>query len=425
MINAAVIAALAVVLSALSLSRAAADVDLQALLGPEKRVRDSVSFTTEKGETAALVLYVTDVQAVGGEENDEIAPPVSCPQEVPGIPLAGVYHVALIVDGKLVNEITIPAPGGGADGPMALPLRNLPSLNYEHWGQGKPVEDDAEERKTEPTKILRLADYNGDGRAWEFRLVQSGAFCGHLATLVAGYSAKRRAVVIYPILSGPFRSEWSDNFFPHPTKGAGTKLETTFRCGDHGNEKEVWQEYLYGPEREAWVLRRHRERACEGMDKIAEKTPAPLASPITLAVGSAEGAPGEEVSIEVMVDTGDAAVDRIEHAIVVDPRVSVAFVGLDFERGSSDWDAADTGLGPIHCASELVETCEWAFQMRLDGKFHGRSILYALRLAIPNDAAPGFYPLRNVDVVAQNAKGERLALTGADGKLVVRPAEGR
>jgi hypothetical protein len=419
MIRAALIFAGAMMLCPISPRFGAAEQDnLQALLGPEKRVRDSVSFTTEKGERAALVLYVTNVQAFGGDRV-EIEAPLGCADQVAGIPLAGVYHVALIVDGVVINEITLSPPGGGADGVMALPLRNLPRYNYEHWGQGTPEEYDPEAKQTEPTKLLRLADFNGDGRAWEFRLVQSGV-CGHFSTLVAGYSAARRAAIVHPILSGPFRSDWADNFFAHPTVGNGTRIESSFACGDHGNETEVWQEYLYDPKREAWVLNRHRERVCEGADTIADKPLEPLPSPIALTVASAEGSPGEEVSVEVSIDTHDVAVDRVAHAIIVDPRISVAAIaGLDLQRATGDWSAADDGVAPIHCRSELVDSCEWAFHMRLHGDFRGRSVLYALRFAIPRGAAPGAYTLRNVDFAAAGS-GKRLPITGADGELLVR-----
>jgi hypothetical protein len=402
---------------------AAADGDLQALLGPEKRVRDSVSFTTEKGEAAALVLYVTEVEAVGGTGDDEIAQPLGCPEQVAGIRLTGVYHVALVIDGKLINELTVSNPAGGADDRIALPLRNLPYYNYLHWGQGTAVEYDAAVKRTEPTKLLRLADFNGDGRAWEFRLVQPGGACGHLNTLVAGYSAARRAVVVFPILSGPFRSDWADNLFPNPTLGAGTALESTFPCADHGNEKEVWQEYAYDAGREAWVLRRHRERDCDAAGKSAQGSVEPLRSPIAITIGSAAGAPGESVSIEVSIDTQDTPVGRVDHAIVVDPRVSVAAIeGLDFAGATSQWNAADDGIGPVHCTSEMVDTCEWAFSMRLDGDFVGRVQLYALKLKIPPDAAPGSYRLRNTDLAAFDKSGKELPVNGTDGELLVRAA---
>jgi hypothetical protein len=306
---------------------------------------------------------------------------------------------------------------------MTLPLRNLPYYNYTHWGQGTPLEYDAEAKHTEPTKVLRLADFNGDGKAWEFRIVQAGGACDHLNTLLAGYSPARRAVVIFPVLAGPFRSDWNDDFFAHPAAVSGSRVESKFPCAPGGSEAEIWQEYLYDGAREAWVMNRHRERACESE---TASTPGPietLTPPLTLTVGSAEGAAGEHVSISVSVDTREAPVDRIKHAIVVDPRISVAAIeGLDFESADGGATAAESGVGPINCKTELVETCEWALSMNLDGTFIGKPVLYFLKLAIPRDAVPGTYRLSNVNLSAVSRSGARLPIKGTDGELTVRAA---
>lgn len=412
-------AGIIVLLVAMSRLVAAGETDLQALLGAEKRLRDSADFITEKGEPATLVLYVTKVEEPPSDRVD-LDEPLSCGNQAEGIPLTGVYHVALVIDGAIVNGVTISPPGGGADGLMSLPMRNLPYYNYHDWGQGTEVEFDAAARHTEPTKLIRLADFNGDGHAWEFRLLSG--ICGHFSTLAAGYSAARRSVIVYPIFSGPFHSDWSDNFFAHPSVGNGTRIETLFRCGDHGNEdREVWQEYLYDAEREAWVLNRHRERDC---DTAAGKTEQPADSsvaPVVLTVGSAEGSAGQRVAIEVSVDTGETIVQRIAHAVVVDPRISVAAIdGLDVDRIDNQWSQGQDGVGPIHCASELVASCEWAFQIRLDGNMVGQSILYSLRFTIPAGTAPGSYPLHNTNLEALDRTGRKLRVTGQDGAIVVR-----
>jgi hypothetical protein len=399
--------------------------DIQKLLGPDKRIRDSASFTTEKGEPATFVLYVTKVQAVDdGERVDLVGPmPPSCPEQVTGIALRGIYGLALIVGGALVNDLTIPPPPGSEDASMSLPLRNLPYYNHLHWGDGPPVESDPEARHTEPTKLLHLADFNGDGKPWELRLVQPGGACGHLDTLVAGYSAAKRAAVIFPVVAGPVSSEWSDNFFVDPAGGSGARIERSFPCTEHGSDSEVWQEYGYDAAREAWVLRRHRQRECDDAAARARKPLEQLATPLALAVGTAEGAPGAEVSIAVTLDTGDTPVARIAHAIVVDPRLSVAAIeGLDFSVASGEWTAADDGIGPINCASELVDTCQWAFSMRLDGGFRGHAVLYQLSIKIPPDAAPGAYRLENTKLSATGPKEENLPVDGKSGELVVRSA---
>jgi len=163
---------------------------LQALVGPEKRLRDYAPFVTERGEHANLVLFVTD--AVDPPTDAQLEDIPTCPGMVMAIPLRGTYHVALVVSGRLINEVAIPPaysyplfrlwelpPGLPDDPTLALPMKNTAEFNYVFWGQGQRTTS----KKIEPTKLIKLADFNGDGHAWEFRLVQPGA-CGHYATLL-------------------------------------------------------------------------------------------------------------------------------------------------------------------------------------------------------------------------------------------------
>jgi len=137
-------------------------------------------------------------------------------------------------------------------------MKNTAEFNYVFWGQGQRTTS----KKIEPTKLIKPADFNGDGHAWEFRLVQPGA-CGHYATLLAGYSARQRMAILFPILVHEHRVYWGDNLFPHPSTPNATKIKRVWQCGDHGSETHTERDYAYHPRREAWSLTRERMRACE------------------------------------------------------------------------------------------------------------------------------------------------------------------
>src|SRR5713101_4275425 len=81
---------------------------LQALVGPEKRLRDYAPFVTERGEHANLVLFVTDAVEPPADARLHEPEESSCPEMVTGIALRGTYHVGLVIGRRLINEVVIP-----------------------------------------------------------------------------------------------------------------------------------------------------------------------------------------------------------------------------------------------------------------------------------------------------------------------------
>ena len=213
---------------------------------------------TERGEPATLVLFVTN--ATEPAVHAELGELMSCPEMVTGIPLAGDYHVGLVRGGALVSQVSIPRVNEGTDEPsrsaIALPLRNTRQWNAVFWG-GEPTES----HEVEPTKLMRLADFDGDGHAWEFRLVQPGV-CGHVMTLLAGYSARRREAIVYPIIEHGRRIWWQDNLFPSPMNPLAREVRWRIPCGDHGMEVDWRRRYEYRADQEAWVLIGERRKDC-------------------------------------------------------------------------------------------------------------------------------------------------------------------
>lgn len=210
------------------------------LLGPDRRLRDFEAFTTERGEPAFLVLFVTDPHDPPADY--DLSDAHSCPEELYGIALDGIYHVALVLGSQLVNEI--PIPGSLPDSPrVSLPLRNTRYANYWYWRQGEPIKFDVPGANVvEPTKLIHLADFNGDGHAWEFRLLQYGA-CGHNDTLLAGYSPKQRHAMVYPIITGKDAMYWHGNFFRPPGEVMSNPMHYDFQCGDHGADVQSDEDF--------------------------------------------------------------------------------------------------------------------------------------------------------------------------------------
>jgi hypothetical protein len=220
---------------------------LKDILPAGRTVRDYTPFETERGEGALLVLAVTS--PVEPPEGPYPAEP-NCVEMVEGVPLTGVYSIALVIRGVLVNEVAIP------DGTVALPLRNRADFNARYWGQ--PVTGDP--LAVEPTKLVRLADYDGDGHAFEFRLVLPEA-CRHVETLLAGYSPRRRQAVVFAVVAAGQASFWGADVFPVAT-GAGTGRLTSRSGCDHAAEENVRTKFRFDPRHELWRAVGTRRTPC-------------------------------------------------------------------------------------------------------------------------------------------------------------------
>jgi hypothetical protein len=233
---------------------------LQALLGGGEVVRDFARFTTERGEAAMLVVYLTEAEEHYSGCYDEYDPqygPYNCDYD--GVTwLQGTYWTALVIGNKVINRIKLPPH-------TQLPLTGFHGLNHDLWGQGDDcMTDNPCYGQIERTKVVKLLDYNGEGHPWEFRLVRY-EMTGHEDTVLVGYSARQRKVIVYPVFEGNDRHESYDNFFPSPNAPDARVVHYHTDCGAHGSEIGNDRDFAYNPEQEAWVMTWEQEVDCSAV----------------------------------------------------------------------------------------------------------------------------------------------------------------
>lgn len=141
--------------------------------------------------------------------------PYTCPEETRGSYLSGPTRVSL-VDARarrVVNTVELRPEYLDGEDSFDLPYRIRRNAFYDVPGGSRTVE-------RRPV-IMRLRDYNGDGRAEEFALFDALA-CMGLQTTLVGYSARQDRVIQYPISLSveeegkPPRTEvrqWADYLF--------------------------------------------------------------------------------------------------------------------------------------------------------------------------------------------------------------------
>ncbi len=389
-------------------------VQIVRLLGPGRRLREFVDFRTERGEAAALVLFVTNI-IHDVDETQQLEEVLTCPDEVPGIGLEATYHLALVISGRLINELVIPSPSEPADAAnptLFLPVRHLRSFNASLWGQELPLRhDNAKGDVVEPTRLIKLADFNGDGRRWEFRLLQPGNACCHRFGLIAGYSAQQRRAIIFPVFEGPRAVYWEDNVFPHPDDARGGRLTRHYECGDHGNTVDSLSEFVYDPKREAWVLDVTRSKDCERRHKptpTSVEVPTP-STPVVLRIATVRGTSGQRVTVPITLDAHGAKLSSIEFSVADEPQMPFATNADGGDRceivAQGYWYTGFSAVGPIACASERASSCSWAWsgdlELRPEAAIPDSAALYTCEVQIPRGAPAGSYPLRIVKVNAR------------------------
>jgi hypothetical protein len=162
----------------------------------------------------------------------------------------------------------------------------------------------------------------------------------------------------------------------------------------------------------------------------ATDTPTPTATvePPQLLVGSVEGSPGEDVSLEVVLRTGSFAISSASNELTFDP-LNTPFAALS--NGTPDCLAA-AGLGsafrfrPTDCegsectrvfASVLPLT--FPFNPIADG-----TVIYRCRVSIPLDADLGTYPVVISNVIVGDLQGNPISgVVGVSGEVsVLQPA---
>lgn len=172
-----------------------------------------------------MVLWMQSPTKHPREPVDEI---YTCPENSRGHYYTGVTFVSLVdVQKKRVKQ-TLELISDGAE--SGFNVLDLPYLirragyydvpKVDKNGEGKPV-------------LMKLADYNGDGRRHEFALFDSIA-CMGLETTLVGYSAKRDALLQYEIelktSDGIGKTMWVDYMFGHkPDKRGVYKYQVDYR----------------------------------------------------------------------------------------------------------------------------------------------------------------------------------------------------
>jgi hypothetical protein len=180
----------------------------------------------EGGMKRSLVLWMLRPKRNPRETPDET---YTCPEETRGSYYSGPGRVSLVdtAAGRVVNTLKITQDDADE---VDIPYRI-------HAGSYYRVEGVAAGSEGRPT-ILRLKDFNGDGRAQEFALFDAEA-CMGLATALFGYSEKQDRVIQYPVSLAVTDSQgkkttevldWVDYLFSQePTAPGLWKFEIDYR----------------------------------------------------------------------------------------------------------------------------------------------------------------------------------------------------
>lgn len=175
----------------------------------------------------ALLLWMINPRKYPRDTPDES---YTCPEETRGSYLSGPLRVSL-VDTKtrrVINTLKITQEYAEGEDSFDIPYR-IHDGYYRVAGVGAGQEG--------TPVIMRLRDYNGDGRAQEFALFDALA-CMGLATTLIGYSESKDRVIQYPVnvevLEGAKRSlrttYWPDYLFSRtPQRPGYWKYEIDYR----------------------------------------------------------------------------------------------------------------------------------------------------------------------------------------------------
>lgn len=153
----------------------------------------------------------------------------TCPEETRGSHYSGPTRVSLADarTGRILNTLEIRGAHDGEDA-FDIPFR-IRAGGYYYVPGGRPG------REGRPA-IMRLKDYNGDGRALEFALYDAWA-CMGLETTLVGYSERQDRVIQYPVhltITGGSQkssvSPWADYLFSRrPVRPGHWKYQIDYR----------------------------------------------------------------------------------------------------------------------------------------------------------------------------------------------------
>jgi hypothetical protein len=269
-----------------------------------------------------------------------------------------------------------------------------------------------------------------------FRLVQYGA-CGHLETAIAGYSARQRKALLYPIVSSDgARSYWHDNLFPGPDDAArATRRRYQFRCLDHGNDRYTAKEFAYDPLPEAWRQTWGDGRDCKAVDGVEEgQMPSGF-----FRVGDTTIAPGGEASLEIGFKSLRGGKLSIEMEVAVEGAIGVRATASGTPdctaghetpgtRGTgSEHSPASFWFGPPRCMSpDSAPNCRLTTVIgaRVELTFPAMAPddptpIYRCRLTAPDGALEGSYDAWISKIRIYASSGNPVQANGTDGCIGV------
>jgi hypothetical protein len=122
-------------------------------------------------------------------------------------------------------------------------FRDIGEMTIPHWApkQGDPEKVNTAEIKTRPAvDVMRLGDFDHDGRATEFVLqLDSGSPCGRSTSLLVGITKHWPRLHAFGTVDAPSSRlvlEHFDDWEEIRVKGSTLLVETA--CGDHGADRE-------------------------------------------------------------------------------------------------------------------------------------------------------------------------------------------
>jgi hypothetical protein len=160
----------------------------------------------------------------------------------------------------------------------------------------------------------------------------------------------------------------------------------------------------------------------------ATSTPTPLPGGVVIQVGSATGAAGEQVSVDVSMESGGARVAGVQNDIISGTwlRIGAAASGRPDCKVNPAINKTSTAFSFLPAGCRPGVNCDGvrAIVYSLDNfdPIPDGAVLYTCAVAIPEDAAPGGYALRCADPVASDANGRRITAGCGDGGVRVTGA---
>lgn len=176
------------------------------------QVVEARALELKDGKKRSLVLWMLRPKRYPRATPDET---YTCPEETRGSFYSGPTRVSLVDTeaGRVVNTLKITEDSAHGEDVFDIPYRIRAGGYYYVPGV-------AEGREGRPT-VMRLRDFNGDGRPFEFALYDALA-CMGLDTALFGYSERQDRVIQYPL-----------------------SLETTHTDGTKVAEVLDWADYLF------------------------------------------------------------------------------------------------------------------------------------------------------------------------------------